>query len=225
MAPKLFRSLSVFASVVLPLFTLPVLQARADGSSLPDTAVPSLGNFVSQMIDGQARELRGVYVSNVLADLIVQQPGNDGTFVSTTPGVMTQFGPANSIGSIGLLAHNYLAGAVFGQLQQGQLVYLVYGDGHVVTYSISQFLRYQALDPENPYSNFVDLTNGAMMSATTLFNAAYGRPGDVVLQTCIDANGNPAWVRLFIVAEPYQSSSFMIEPDEAPSFLRTPGAR
>ena len=200
MAPKLIRSLSLFASIML---ALPAMRVHADGPSLPGTSLPSLSAFVNTISNGQASDLRGLYVESLLADSVVQQPRNDGTFVSTGQFEVTQFRPANSIGSIGLLAHNFLAGAVFNQLSQGQLIYLVYGDGHVAAYAVTQFLRYQALDPESPYSDFVDLNDNVLMSATALFNSAYGRPGDLVLQTCIDANGDPSWGRLFIVAEPY----------------------
>ncbi len=225
MAPKLIRSLSLLASVVVPLLASPIVHASADSTTLPDTDFPSLSNFAGLMHDGQSGELRGLYVSNLLADLVVQQPYNDATFVSTTPREVTQFAPALQIGSIGLLAHNYLAGAAFSQLQQGQLVYLVYGDGQVSTYIVTQMLQYQALDPENPYSNFVDLSDNAFMSATTLFNSAYGRPGDLVLQTCIDANGNPSWGRLFIVAQPYFGQSFAVDPDRAQPAVQVPNRR
>lgn len=203
MAPKMVRSLLLIPTLLIALTALPMLRVRADDIGLPDTEFPSLDNFRALMNNGQPGELRGVYVPNLFADLVVQQPKNDGTFVSTTPRVITQFGPAASIGSTGLLAHNFLAGDKFAQLSRGQLVYLVYGNGRVTTYAITDMLRFQALSPESPYSNFVDLTSGTLLSASTVFSVAFGRPGDVVFQTCIDANGNPSWGRLFIVAEPY----------------------
>src|SRR5512140_3416282 len=203
MAPKMIRSILLLPTILIALTALPMLRVRADGIPLPDTEFPSLSTFLSVMSNGQAAELRGVYVPNLLADIVVQQPNNDGTFVSTAPRTLTQFGPANTLGSTGLLAHNFLAGAKFSQLNRGDLIYLVYGNGRVATYVISSMIRYQALSPESVYSNFIDLDSGTLMSASSVFNVAYGRPGDVVLQTCIDANGEPSWGRLFLVAEPY----------------------
>ncbi len=203
MAPKVIRSLFLLASILIPLAAFPLVRAYADDVTLPDTDLPGLGAFIASMNDGQVGELRAVYVPHVLADVVVQQPSSDATFVSTTPGVLTQFRPATSVGSTGLLAHNYLAGATFTEMDRGDVIYLVYGNGHIDTYRVTQMLRYRALSPESPYSNFIDLSSGTLMTASSVFSAAYDRPGDVVLQTCIDANGNPSWGRLFIVAEPY----------------------
>ncbi len=203
MAPKLIRSLLLLSSsVLIGLAALPVARAYADGTVLPGSDLPGLIAFAGGVYNGRS-ELRGVYVPNVLADDVVQQPTSDATFVSTTPEVVTQFRAASGVGSTGLLAHNYLAGTQFPLMRPGQTVYLVYGNGRTERYSVTQILKYQALQPESPYSNFVDLRDGRSMSATDLFNAAYGRPGDVVFQTCIAANGDPSWGRLFIVAEPY----------------------
>ncbi len=203
MAPRLIRSLFLVAPIVTALAVLPALHVHADDIVIPDTELPSLNRFVHLMSNGQPGALRGVYVPDVLADPVVQQTGHDGTYVSTEPRVVTQFGPASQIGSVGLLAHNFLAGDKFNMLQHGSLVYLVYGDGHMATFIVTTLMQYQALDPESPYSTFVDLSTGASMTATTVFNTVYGRPGDVIFQTCIDAYGNPSWGRLFIVAEPF----------------------
>jgi hypothetical protein len=203
MAPKMFRTLFLVPTILLALTALPMLRVRADDIALPDTDFPSLTSFATLMGDGQWGELRGLYAPNLFADVVVQQPRNDATFVSTAPRTVTQFGPANSLGSTGLLAHNFLAGDKFSHLERGDRIYLVYGNGRVATYVVTTMIKYQALSPESPYSNFIDLSDGTLMSASSVFNVAYGRPGDVVLQTCIDANGDPSWGRLFIVAEPY----------------------
>ncbi len=225
MAPKFIRSLSLVASFLIPLFAMPVLPAHADDVSFPDTTLPPLNAFVDQLNNGRASDLRGVYVPNILADSVVQQPNGDATYVSTDPGVVTQFGPASGIGSTGLLAHNFLAGQQFPLLSRGDLIYLVYGDGHQAAYVVTQMLQYQALQPESPYSNFVDLSNGVLMTASSLFSIAYGRPGDVVLQTCIAAYGDPSWGRLFIVAEPFAGQAFAAVPDSAHVSVRAPHMR
>ncbi len=197
MAPRLFRFTLLFTFFVAIMAALPAVRALADG-----IALPTLGVFTGLMTDGQPAELRGVYIPDVLADSVVQQPAGQSTFVSTTPDVLTQFAAASSLGSTGLLAHNYLAGDRFTLMHEGQFVYLVYGNGRMSVYEITQILQYQALQPESPYSNFVDLSNGRLMSAGDTFAAVYGRPGAVVFQTCIMANGDSSWGRLFVVAEP-----------------------
>lgn len=199
MAPKLIRSLSVFATLLSTFVALPV---RGDGDGRHGTDFPRPPALAS-WTNGDADELRGVYVPDILMDDVVQQPGRDATYVSSDPDVLTQFDAANSVGSTGLLAHNYLAGARFSLLDRGQMIYLVYGNGRMAAYVVTQALQYQALQPESPYSNFVNLSNGHTMSASDVFTAVYGRPGDVILQTCIDADGNPSWGRLFVVAEPF----------------------
>ncbi len=202
MAPKLLHSLSVFATILTTFVALPVAGVRANGDGRHGSDFPK-PSALPNWTDGHADELRGVYIPNILMDDVVQQPGRDATYVSTDADVLTQFDAARSVGSTGLLAHNYLAGARFALLGRGQMIYLVYGNGQMAAYVVTQALQYQALQPESPYSNFIDLSNGHAMSASEVFTAVYARPGDVILQTCINANDNPSWGRLFIVAEPY----------------------
>ena len=59
-----------------------------------------------------------------------------------------------------------------------------------------------ALEPNNPYSNFVDLSNNQVLNAVDLFMEVYANEGTVVIQTCIEKNGEPSWGRLFIQAVP-----------------------
>ncbi len=202
MAPKLIRSFLLVTSLAAAVAVYPPSAAHAD-DVLTGSALPTLPVFTSYLTDGETGVLRGVYVPNILADGVVQQPADDGNFVSTQQGYITQFAAASTLGSTGLLAHNFLAGSSFPELQVGTLVYLVYGDGTTAAYIVKQTLQYQALQPESPYSQFVDLSNGNSMSSSQVFKAAYGRPGAVVFQTCIANGGVPSWGRLFIVAEPY----------------------
>jgi len=168
------------------------------------TEIPPLETFIAQVMNGNADELRGIYVSGVFADVITPQPVDDPTFVTSQSNALTQFGMASRHGSIGLLAHNYLAGSDFFLLEEGQLIYLIYGDGRTETYIIRRFLRFQALTPQSTTSDFVDLETGELLSASNLFHKVFQRKGDVVLQTCIYADGNASWGRLFIIAEPYE---------------------
>jgi hypothetical protein len=174
-------------------FVIPV-QARE--------ALPTLTSFIASVRDGNAKAVRGVYVQNVMAFPIVQQPSGYPGFVSTEDRVLTQFNMAAEVGNVGLLAHNYLAGSAFPQLATGQEVKLIYGDGRIESFIITHTLRYQALDPYSTSSDFRNLDTNISISAEELFRQVYRGDRHVTFQTCIEANGNSSWGRLFIIAEP-----------------------
>ena len=189
---------SLFLALALTLFSQPV-HARGE------TNIPPLDVFIEQVTNGQADVLRGVYVPGMLASPIVPQPATASAFVSSAENTLTQFGLASRYGSVGLLAHNSLAGKNFSLLEPGQMFYLIYGDGTVTTFVVTDLLRFQALEPENVHSDFIDLDTGDTLTAADLFIKIYDQPGKVILQTCITAHGSSSWGRLFISAEPYTS--------------------
>jgi hypothetical protein len=143
----------------------------------------------------------------VLALPIVQQPAGEAGYVSGRDDEATQFAMASQYGNIGLLAHNYLSGRSFSHLAVGEEVRLVYGDGKVEYFIITEVLRYQALDPNSQWSSFRDLDNDDVLSAEQMFTRAYAGDLHVTFQTCIEANGNSSWGRLFVIAMP-KSLSF-----------------
>jgi hypothetical protein len=165
--------------------------------------LPEFNAFIEEVSNGNAGELRGIYVRDVLAEKVVYQPNGGPTFISSRPNTLTVFGMASNYHSTGLLAHNTLAGAEFSMLEPDQIVYLIYGDGMIEPYIIREFLRYQALEPNSVTSAFVDLETGETLSVAKLFLNVFDRPGDLILQTCIYADGEDSWGRLFIIAEPY----------------------
>jgi hypothetical protein len=165
-------------------------------------ALPAFSEFSKTVQNNQAGVLRGAYVSDVLALPIVQQPAGNAGYVSSNEGEITQFGMAAQFGNVGLLAHNNLSGRLFSKLAVGQEVRLVYGDGKVEYFVIKQILKYQALQPTSPYSSFRDLTNDENLTAEQVFNKVYRGDRHVTFQTCIEANGNLSWGRLFVVAQP-----------------------
>lgn len=184
-------------------------RAFAAGTDANPNELPTLEEFAAQVGNGEAYELQGVYAPGLFAYWVVQQPSGSPLFVSKAENTLTQFAlAADQFDSIGLLAHNYLAGADFPLLEAGQKLHLIYGDGDIKTFIVRQKLSYQALQPESPKSDFIDLLTGERLSASQLAWKIYNRPGEVVLQTCIAANGNPSWGRLFVIAEPYE------EPNE-----------
>jgi hypothetical protein len=160
-------------------------------------------DFSNTFEKGGTDALRGVYVTNTLALPIVQQPPGDSNYVSSRNGEITQFSTASQFGNIGLLAHNFLSGKSFSKLVPGQEVRLLFDDGHVEYFVISEILRYRALEPGNPYSEFQNLSNSdEIISAGEMFNRAYAGKHHVTFQTCIAADGSSSWGRLFVLAAP-----------------------
>ena len=166
-----------------------------------------LNEFVSSVTDGNAKSLRGLYVDGVLALPIVEQPSSQPGFVSTTDGVATRFAMAAKYNTVGLLAHNYLAGRYFFNINTGDTIQLVYGDGSVKTYTVTASYRFQALSPNSANSKFRDLETDKVISATELFKKVYMGNHHVTLQTCIQQGSVDSWGRLFIVAEPVAAAT------------------
>jgi len=166
------------------------------------SAIPDFPAFYNPIQNGEADAPRGVYVSNVLALPIVQQPDNDPYYVSSHDGEATQFSIASQYGNIGLLAHNNLSGKSFSKLSVGQEVELVYRDGRVEEFIVTNVLRFQALQPQSQQSSFLNLDNSETLSANQMFNRVYTGSRHLTFQTCIKANGNASWGRLFVVATP-----------------------
>ena len=187
---------------MLCLTLIPTGNVRALTGQSNGVDLPALDTFVEQVKNGQAGELRGVYIPDALAAGVLQQPAGMSGFVSTWQNIITQFGLASKFGSTGLLAHNNLAGKSFVALQNGQKFHLIYGDGQISTFVVSEILQFQALEPTSISSSFVDLESGDILTTSELFTKIYDRPGQVILQTCIDAGNNASWGRLFIVAQP-----------------------
>lgn len=194
----------LFILVLLAASAHPAL-ARSPRSFIdvePSVAFPSFEEFVRMVVNGEEGILRGVYVPAVLALRVVQQPYGNPAYVSSLDGVVTEFRIAAEVGNVGLLAHNGLAGRNFFRLTVGREVYLVFGDGTIETYVVASIRRYQALLPYSVHSDFRDLETGKIITAEELFREAYRGSRHVTFQTCIEAEGNRAWGRLFVIAEP-----------------------
>lgn len=204
MALKFIRSIPVL-SLIFILFTtlIPLRSVQALNDQFNGASLPLLDEFVGQVTNGQAGELRGIYIPDILATRVVQQPAKNYEFVSPRQNTVTEFGLASQFGSTGLLAHNYLAGERFFLLKENQKFYLIYGDGQVSAFVVTEILRYKALQPTSTSSKFVGLENDDLLTASELFSKVYNRKGEVVFQTCIEAEGNLLWGRLFVIAEPY----------------------
>jgi hypothetical protein len=161
-----------------------------------------VNDFVQTLIDGSANTIRGLYVDNKFAFPVVQQPSGNAGFVSTTEDVITDFSMPRKYGVTGLLAHNYLAGVEFFTLEIGDLVQVVYGDGSIQMYRVSDIQSYQALSPNSASSNFVDLATSEKLTANQLFKRVYMGEHHLTLQTCIQQGSEDSWGRLFVIADP-----------------------
>lgn len=133
---------------------------------------------------------------------VVDQPHKYPSFVSDRPKTLTRFSLAEQHGSLGFLAHNYLAGNAFFSLAEGDPVYLEYQQVDIQRFVVVATKEYQALSPHDPYSTFIDLDTGAYLSASDLFYEIYAVKGQLVLQTCIEKNGIDTWGRYFVIAQP-----------------------
>ena len=200
----IFYSVQVFI-IALGLLAMPVPALALSDPAERETSeatLPDYVSFIESVKSGQTGILRGVYAPGVLAVPIVQQPVGYPGFVSQNDGEITQFRMAAEAGNVGLLAHNYLSGTSFINLLPGQEVRLVYGDGQVEYFTVEQVLQYQALQPYSPNSEFRDLETDITITAEELFRKVYRGERHVTFQTCIAANGNSSWGRLFIIAKP-----------------------
>ena len=180
------------------------LPLTADSETLLSWHTRSLSNlpdFVASTARADPATVVGVFVCRVLALQVAQQPVDDPVFVSEIPGTATQFRLAAEYGTIGLLAHSQRAGSEFFGLTAGQEVHIVYGDGSVKHYMVSEVRHMRSLNPDNPYSDFLDLEHdGAQLSSVQVFNQVFAKSERVVFQTCIEREGTPTWGRLFVTA-------------------------
>jgi len=187
---------AIILAIFVAFFFNPISALAIAGTT------PNFTEFSRSVQNGQADVLTGVYVSNVLALPVAQQPYGNAGYVSNNTGEVTQFRMATQYGNTGILAHNHLSGSSFSQLAIGQEVRLVNGDGSVEYFVISEILRYQALQPTSPYSSFRNLDKDETLSAEQMFKRVYFGDRHVTFQTCIDAEGNASWGRLFVIAIP-----------------------
>lgn len=190
-------------SLIFLMGFLPV-PVRASSNPVLYSQLPNSGlTEISEEIQSAVPSV--LYISDSINLQIAQQPSGNTNFVSSFPNYVTEYGAASTYGTLGLLAHNYLAGRYFFQIIPGQEVELVYSDNHTKKFIVTQIQRYQALSPNSPSSDFVDLVTGEYLTAPQLFKKVYSdQSGHLVLQTCIYADENPTWGRLFIIAEPIQ---------------------
>ncbi len=113
-----------------PSYTV-FLPTIVNGRNVPpdDVKIDPLVELISTVVNGQADQVVGVYSTDTLGMPVVQQPIGESAYINNTENTITQFAAAASFGSIGLLAHNTKAGSQFYNLEIGQEVVIVNGDG------------------------------------------------------------------------------------------------
>ncbi|MBN1266579.1 MAG: hypothetical protein JXA25_13880 [Anaerolineales bacterium] len=205
---KLLSLILRFLMVALSLQPAVLIPVSAGDSptSDPSRALPSLSDFIKTVTVDSSDDVVGVYVEDLFALAVIQQPASQPGYVSPSPDTITQFALAEDYGTIGLLAHNFAAGDLFFELDVGMELILVFGDSTLKRYQISNTASYQAMDPDNTHSTFRDLTDQHYLSATELFEQVYQNPGDITFQTCIAQDGNSSWGRYFVNATPLTES-------------------
>ena len=146
--------------------------------------------------------ISGIYFGKDRFLRVVNQPNGKPGYVSSISNTATNFQLAERFGIIGLIAHNYLGGRLFKDLKIGDEIYVMDGFGRKRNYRIIEMLRYQAVNPRSTRSNFVNLENRQLCTATDVFKRVYTGKHHLVLQTCIKKGGNLEWGRIFIIAHP-----------------------
>ena len=164
-----------------------------------------LSEFIAQVMDHERESVRGVYTPGLFALPVMQQPGDNSTFVSQLNDMVTQFGSAAYFGVIGLLAHNYLSGNLFNQLTIGQPVVIVMGDGATRRYVISEVARFQRVWKPTRLDEFIDVITRKKYSTPQVFNRFYRGDHHLTFQTCLEKDGDQDWGLYFVVAQPEES--------------------
>ena len=164
----------------------------------------SFFQFIKNVTEKRSgNQIVGMIAPNQFSLPIVQQPVGRPDFVSNEAEVVTEFSLTKKFGSTGLLAHNHLAGLNFSSLQVNDLIVLVTANKEYKFFKIEKIRTYQALSPNSPYSEFVDLDNPSnVLSAVDLFMEVYTDEDSLVIQTCIAQGNEPSWGRLFVQAYP-----------------------
>jgi hypothetical protein len=158
--------------------------------------------FIQKVSDGQAGVPRGVYAQDLFALPIIQQPDSIPLYVSNKFGLATQYSRAAKYGVTGILAHNYLSGESFDQLTIGQTVVIVYGDQTTRLYRVREIHRFQKVEGSEGESEYLNLSNGELLTTAQVFNQFYQGDEHLTFQTCLKGEGIWDWGLIFVIAKP-----------------------
>jgi hypothetical protein len=79
---------------------------------------------------------------------------------------------------------------------------------------VTEILRFQAQQPKSLWSNFRDLNSDEVLTAGQLFDRVYSGGYHLTFQTCITAEGDVNWGRMFIIAMPLPWPASHVFPQE-----------
>lgn len=116
-------------------------------SPLPTTTpifddVPSLDAFIASVVVGDSESPVGLWADGLMALRIVEGHDND---VPSTNSTASTYGWALDHGVLGLLIHDYLGGSRIYQLNRGNRIALILGDGSVEWYVSQDSVYYESL--------------------------------------------------------------------------------
>lgn len=148
--------------------------------------------------------------------VVQQQPADGETYVSPSAGTVTQFQTAlNRWSSIGILAHNNLAGASFFSLEVGDRITVEFDNGLPRDFEVYDIRQYQDVSDDQSFSLFDQVGDGSndVFSTLTVMSAVYGNAGYLTLQTCIARGNSSHWGVEFVLARPVKKPSQPAKPN------------
>lgn len=143
---------------------------------------------------------------------IVQQPADDFRYISLNNFEITQLFQEAENGVIVLAAHNYLAGRLFADLDQGDNIKLKFDGQKEVELTVREIHRYQRINKRYTSTLYRDLETNELLGTDDITSKFYNNKDNITLQTCIENGNDPNWGLLFITASSITSS-------EEPQFL------
>jgi hypothetical protein len=178
--------------------------STAEGKS--DLRISSLQQLLTRLEADPAKFVSGIYAPGIFALPIIEQPADNDIYVSVKRNLVTLFADAAENGVTGLLAHNFLAGALFYNLEIGGELWLVNGEEETTAYTVTNIEQFQKIDGEET-DTYIDLRTQESMSTSEVFERFYTGEPHLVLQTCLEENDDPSWGLTFIVAQPITLTS------------------
>ena len=167
--------------------------------ALPYTGAPvEVASAPSAVLEGKGKTAIHVSVPGKFSFTVVQS----GNAAPSSGGVVGQYAEAKKRNNVGLIAHNYLAGANFFILGFGDEVIVTYSDGTTQTFVVKNIKKFQATDPYNYGKPFIQNNGkGSQVNTRNVFNKVY-KAGGLTFQTCIAKDGIDTWGLMFVIAVP-----------------------
>lgn len=185
--------------------TAPTASVESNGGAgrvIEDSNDTDFESFLSEVTNGDAGTVTGIYVAGLLKLRVLQQPSQDVAFVSNEDGTATQFQSPALYGVIGLLAHNFLSGKHFLSLAPGHEIRIIFGSGSFQRFQVSAIADFERMTRFDIRSNFRDLMTDQLLSSKDLFARYYREGNYLTLQTCLEGEGYSNWGVRMISAVP-----------------------